>query len=167
MVPVNVRSGDAEDKLGNRIVSLFIELPVDESEPLRRYQRVVQETRRQKEGSQGSGASALLGVSELLPPVLHATLSRSLFATRLFNVTITNVAGPAQPHYAMGAEMKEVIPLVPLAAEHALGIAVVSYAGGLVFGLNADHDAVPDLDVLAGGIRDEIATLRRVSDVGT
>jgi hypothetical protein len=36
-----------------------------------------------------------------------------------------------------------------------------------VFGLNADHDAVPDLDVLAGGIRDEIATLRRVSDVGT
>jgi len=39
-----------------------------------------------------------------------------------------------------------------LAAEHAVGIAVVSYAGGVTFGLNADRATMPDLDVLRDGI---------------
>ena len=85
-----------------------------------------------------------------------------LFAKRLFNVTITNV--PASPGrvYAFGAAMVDVVPIVPLAAEHALGIAVVSYAGGMTFGLCADRSTVPDLDVLTDGIvtsLDELAAL--------
>ena len=54
--------------------------------------------------------------------------------------------------YAFGATMVDVVPIVPLAAEHALGIAVVSYAGGMTFGICADRGTVPDLDVLTDGI---------------
>ena len=58
--------------------------------------------------------------------------------------------------------MVDVVPIVRLEAEHALGIAVVSYAGGMTFGLCADRGTVPDLDVLTDGIvssLDELAAL--------
>ena len=56
--------------------------------------------------------------------------------------------------------MIDVVPIVPLAAEHALGIAVVSYAGQMTFGLYADRATVPDLDVLRDGI---VASLRQLA----
>jgi hypothetical protein len=83
---------------------------------------------------------------------VHATLARSLYATRLFNVTITNVPGPQLPLYAFGSELREVYPVVPLAAAHAVGIAIFSYNGLVTFGVIADTESTPDVDVLAGGI---------------
>jgi diacylglycerol O-acyltransferase / wax synthase len=162
MVPVNVRSEGNHGNLGNQVSSLFVGLPVAEADPLRRYQLVVAATEKLKAGGQARAASVLTGVTELAPPVLHAGLARMLFAKRLFNVTITNV--PASPGrvYAFGAALVDVVPIVPLAAEHALGIAVVSYAGGMTFGLCADRGTVPDLDVFRDGIvtsLDELAAL--------
>ena len=162
MVPVNVRSEGDQGDLGNQVSSLFVGLPVAEADPLRRYQLVVAATEKLKAGGQALAASALTGLTELAPPVLHAGLARMLFAKRLFNVTITNI--PASPGrvYAFGAAMVDVVPIVPLAAEHAIGIAVVSYAGGMTFGLCADRGTVPDLDVLTDGIvtsLDELAAL--------
>jgi hypothetical protein len=48
--------------------------------------------------------------------------------------------------------MIDIVPIVPLAAEHAVGIAAISYAGRVTFGLYADRATVPDLDVLSDGI---------------
>jgi hypothetical protein len=62
--------------------------------------------------------------------------------------------------------MREIHPLVPLASEHALGVAVVSYDGTLFFGVVADPDSVPDLDVMLSAMRDaaaELLALARVS----
>ena len=92
---------------------------------------------------------------------MHAAFARSLFATRLFNVTVTNVPGPQLPLYALGARMREVWPLVPLAADHTVGVAIISYDGRLFFGVVADRD-VHDVDVLADGLRhalEELAAL--------
>jgi diacylglycerol O-acyltransferase len=77
----------------------------------------------------------------------------------MFNLTVTNVPGPRERLYAFGAPLLEVLPLVPLFAGHAVGIAVVSYAGQMVFGLNADLLGAPDVDVLAEGIRRAFADL--------
>ena len=88
------------------------------------------------------------------PPLAGALLARSMFGgTRMFNLTITNVPGDPQRLYAFGAPLLEVLPLVPLFAGHTVGIAVVTYAGQMVFGLNADSVAAPDVEVLAEGIR--------------
>jgi WS/DGAT/MGAT family acyltransferase len=160
MVPMNVRSDDEHAQLGNRISSLFVELPVAEADPVARYAQVRETTRRVKASSKPLGADSLLRVAGLVPPVLHAGLSRALFATRLFNVTVTNVPGPPEPLYAFGAPLKTVWPLVPLAADHGVGIAVLSYAGNVVFGINADFDTVGDVDVLAQGIVDGLAELQ-------
>lgn len=159
MVPMNIRAASERLALGNKISSLFVHLPVDEADPRRRYARQVEEAESLKSGSQALGSSTLVELTGLAPPVAHSFLARSLFATRLFNLTITNVPGPQQPLYAFGSKMLAVWPLVPLAADHALALAVFSYDGMLFFAVNADYDAVPDLDVLVAGICDSIAEL--------
>ena len=118
MVPVNIRAGAEQLALGNRITSLFVHLPVAEETPLARYAKTLEETTRLKHGDQALGGRTLLQLTTVAPPVLHATLARSLFATRLFNVTVTNVPGPQATLYGFGAPLREVFGLVPLAADH-------------------------------------------------
>ena len=55
--------------------------------------------------------------------------------------------------------MRRILPLVPLFADHAIGMAIVSYDGELVFGINADYTAMPDLEVFVGALHDEFASL--------
>ena len=69
-----------------------------------------------KSGTQHEGSSLLLDLGNHMPPVLHSFVARSLFATRLFNVTVTNVPGPQAPLYYFGSRIDEIWPLVPIAA---------------------------------------------------
>jgi len=159
MVPVNIRQAGEKLALGNRITSLFVHLPVAVGDPFARYRATLEEAESLKHGTQALGGETLLELTASAPPVVHAVLARSLFASRLFNVTVTNVPGPQLPLYAFGARLREVFPLVPIAAEHALGIAIVSYDGNVVFGINADRDTLPDIGVLAEGIEDSLDTM--------
>ena len=163
MVPVNVRTDGEKLALGNKISSLFVELPVAEPDTLRRYQLQTSASRTHKRHGQATGSRALIDFSAHAPPVIHSFIARSMYATRLFNLTITNVPGPPAALYAFGARVEEVWPLVPLAAEHAIGIAILSYAGNICICLNADPDAVPDLEVLRSGIESSIAELKELA----
>ena len=104
------------------------------------------------DGQQATGTTAVIDIAGLAPPVIHVTLARALYASRLFNVTVTNVPGPQQTLYAFGAPLREIHPLVPLAAEHAVGVAALSYDGTVFFGVVADRDTVPDLEVLVSAM---------------
>ena len=163
MVPMNVRQASERLALGNRVSSLFVHLPVAAATPEERYERVMAEAEQLKRGSQSLGTSTIISLAGLAPPAVHAHVARALYATRLFNVTVTNVPGPQMTLYALGARLREIIPLVPLAAEHAVGVAIFSYDGTVVFGLNAAADAVPDLAVLRDGIAAEMDALRRLA----
>ncbi len=160
-VPVNIRSEDQEHALGNELTSLFVELPVSEADPIARYRRVVERAEQLKAGSQRVGGKTIVDLADMGPPLAGGLLARSMFGgTRMFNLTITNVPGPRERLYAFGAPLVEILPLVPLFAGHTIGIAVVSYAGQMVFGLNADRMAAPDIAVLAEGIERSFAELR-------
>jgi diacylglycerol O-acyltransferase / wax synthase len=160
MVPLNVRAASEHLALGNRVSSLYLELPMTEADPVRRYHETVARSEALKsDGRQAAGTTAVIEIAGLAPPVIHAALAQALYATRLFNVTITNVPGPQQTLYALGAPMREVYPLVPLAAEHAIGVAAVSYDGNMFFGVIADRDAVPDLEVFLGSLTTSVADL--------
>ncbi len=149
MVPISTRAAGEHLALGNRVSSLYVELPVAQADPVLRYHETVARSESLKsEGQQAAGTTAVIELAGLAPPVIHAAMARAIYATRLFNVTITNVPGPQQTLYALGAPMREVYPLVPLAAEHAIGVAAASYDGSVFFGVVADRDAVPDLDVM-------------------
>jgi WS/DGAT/MGAT family acyltransferase len=160
MVPVSVRDGDAR-QLGNRVSSYFVDLPVGEGNPVMRLHQVSFAMRGHKESGQSVGADALVHLSGFAPPTLHALGARaaSTLSRRLFNLVVTNVPGPQFPLYAAGARMLAMYPVVPLSKGQALSIGLVSYDGGVFFGLNADRDALPDVDVLAGCLKESLAEL--------
>jgi diacylglycerol O-acyltransferase / wax synthase len=159
MVPVSVR---AEGETGgNRVSSYFVDLPVGEGNPVMRLHQVSFAMRAHKESGQSVGADALVQLTGFAPPTIHALGARvaSGFSKRLFNVVVTNVPGPQFPLYAAGARMLEMYPVVPLSKGQAVSIGLTSYDGGVYYGLNADRDAMPDIDVLAGCIEESLAEL--------
>jgi hypothetical protein len=106
-------------------------------------------------------ADALVRLGGFAPPTLHALGARaaSTFSQRIFNILVTNVPGPQVSLYAAGAKMLEIYPVVPLARNQAVSIGVTSYDGGVYFGLNADRDALPDVDNLGRMVEESIEEL--------
>jgi hypothetical protein len=142
LVPVSTRSADDARTLGNHVGAWLVPLPVSEVDPLRCFKRIRETTASLKGAKEAFGAqfltetgSALLGMSV-----------RMLEWIRPFNLVITNVPGPPVPLYLLGARLRHAFPLVPLFPSQGLGIAVLSYAGQLCWGLNADCHIAPDVD---------------------
>jgi WS/DGAT/MGAT family acyltransferase len=154
-VPVNTRSRD-ERGVGNRVVMLMADLPVGEPDPLERLVRVGETMTRLKRSRLRAGIEFLEDLSDHTATSLWVEFARIATRQRSFNVVITNIPGPADPVYLLGARMEGIYPLVPLAQNQALGIALFSYDGGLHWGLHADWDALPDLHDLALGIDAEM-----------
>jgi hypothetical protein len=112
-----------------------------------------------KDSGQAVGAQVLTELSGFAPPTIMAQAARLQARQRLFNLVVTNVPGPQIPLYMLGRELDAIFPMVPLAENTALGIAIMSYFGQLNFGLVADFDAVPDLELLAEELRSAIEEL--------
>jgi hypothetical protein len=95
----------------------------------------------------------MLSAGDLVAPALltlGAQATRS--AQPIAQAVATNVPGPPRPLYALGRRMISLHAHVPIAMGCRLAIGIFSYAGRMTFGINADHDGVPDVDVLATGI---------------
>ena len=122
-----------------------------EPQPVVRLHRISYEMEQLKSTGQMVGAQALVGIAGFAPPTLHSLGARTAngWSRRMFNLVVTNVPGPQFPLYAGGALMLGAYPVVPLAKGQAVSIGLTSYDGGVYFGLNADRDAMTDVDVLA------------------
>jgi diacylglycerol O-acyltransferase len=161
MVPVSIRSEDEHGRTGNRVASYLVDLPVGEPNAVMRLHQVSYRMQAHKETGQAIGASALAGLAGFAPPTLHLLGARvaSGMSKRWFNVVVTNVPGPQVPLYAGDARMLAAFPVVPLAKGQAVSIGLTSYDGKVFYGINADRDAMPDVNVLAHCIEDALAEL--------
>jgi WS/DGAT/MGAT family acyltransferase len=160
MVPVSVRADIERGALGNRVAAMWAPLPVDAIDPVARLQMIGREMQGIKESGQAVGAQVLTGLAGFAPPTIMAQAARLQARQRLFNLVVTNVPGPQFPLFMLGRRLEAIYPMVPLAENTALGIAIMSYDGQLNFGLTADYDALADVDVLADELRaaiDELA----------
>ena len=119
-----------------------------------------------KESGQAVGAQVLTELTGFAPPTIMAQAARLQARQRLFNLVVTNVPGPQVPLYMLGRELEALYPMVPLAENTALGIAIMSYNGQLNFGLVSDFDALPDVEVLADELRHSIDELATAAGVG-
>ena len=149
LVPVSIRASTEHGRMGNRLAVMRGPLPVYIEDPVARLQVVRQAMDGLKESKQAVGAEVLTSVQNLAPPTILAQASRMNFSTRLFNLLVTNVPGPQFPLYALGRELQELFPVAFLPNNHALAVAIISYNGGIDFGLLGDYDAMPDLDEFA------------------
>jgi WS/DGAT/MGAT family acyltransferase len=168
LVPVSIRGDSDVEQPGNRVSSYLVDLPVGEPNPMVRLSQVSYAMKAHKESGQSVGAEALAALSGFAPPTLHALGARaaSSFTRRLFNVVVTNVPGPQFPLYASGARMLEMFPVIPLAARQAVSIGLTSYDGGVFYGLNADRDAMHDVEVLGSLLEESLAELVTASVSG-
>ena len=148
LVPVSIRARDEHHQLGNRIAAMRGPLPVYVEDPVARLHVVRHAMDGLKDSKQALGAEVLAGMQALAPPTIFAQASRLNFSTRLFNLLVTNVPGPQVPLYVLGRELQDLFPVAFLPKNHALAVAIMSYDGGMDFGLLGDYDAMPDLDRL-------------------
>lgn len=164
MVPVNVRNDATRRDVGNRVAMIVVPLPLGERDPIRRLQRVVEETTRVKASKQAAGIQSIEALSDATLDSLMVSFARLTAVSRPYNLVVTNVPGPPQTVYIAGARMLACYPLVPLFANQALGIALFSYEGRLHWGFNADWDALPDLHDLVEGVERELAVYQDVGE---
>ena len=92
------------------------------------------------------------------PPTINRVLADVLARPLTWNLVVSNVPGPQMPFYLLGRRMLEVYPFVPLSPQgHALSIGVVSYDGGVFFGVVGDRALFADIDDVARDLERELA----------
>jgi diacylglycerol O-acyltransferase len=167
MVPVSVRADIDRGALGNRVAAMWAPLPVGVLDPVERLHAVSAAMQEVKNSGQAVGAEVLTALSGFAPPTIISQAARLQARQRLFNLVVTNVPGPQHPLYMLGRELEAIYPMVPLAENTALGIAIMSYYGQLNFGLVADYDALADVEVLADELRSSIEELAAAAGTPT
>jgi WS/DGAT/MGAT family acyltransferase len=154
VVPVNMRGADGDPMLANRVSAFFISLPVRESDPLARFDAVRRETSRLKTSRAAEGIDFFTQLVDRSGSTWLTALGVRLAArVQPYNQIVSNVPGPQQPFYVLGARLEALFPLPPLFERQGLGTAVLSYSGKLCWGFVADRDSVPDLAALTRDVQ--------------
>jgi diacylglycerol O-acyltransferase len=148
-VPVSLHQ-PGEHGVGNRDSYFFVDLPVTEPDPVARVTAIGRQTAERK---RSHDADALYQVGQ------RPLVARWAMSPRVFTVNVSNVRGPGQPVYVLGGRVRELYALSEIAQGHVLRVAAISSADTLSVGLLADAGAVPDLDALAGDVRQAAADL--------
>lgn len=159
MVPVNLREVDKAGDLGNRISFLFVDLPCDEPDPIRRLLDIHMTMSDRKRAGEPQGGDFVLRALGYAPHRLQKVASRLVASPRAFNLTVSNIPGPREPLYMNGCELEEAYPVVPIADRHAVSIGITTIKDGAFFGIYADRETLPDAELLAHDIDESVEEL--------
>ncbi len=171
-VPVSVRTEEQKGTHGNRVSSMLAAIPTNLADAGERLHAVHDVMRVAKEQHGALPADLLADVTAFAMPALAGQAARLSARLRLvervnaFNLIISNVPGPAVPLYYAGARLLAYYPLSAITDGQGLNITVMSFDGQLHFGLLADRELVPDVDVLAGYLVDELSALAATVPAG-
>lgn len=163
MVPVSVRTKGQRSAMGNRVSSIFVDLPIGPMGARRRLRLIAERTKHLKESNYAVGAEFLMNIGTWAPPTIHAMAARLASRSRVTNLVVSNVPGPQVPMYIAGARLLAQYPVMPIAENMGLSVAVTSLAGTMAFGLTADWDTLPDIELLARSMDEAVAELRKAA----
>lgn len=157
MVPVNLRPLDKAHQLGNRFGLVPLVLPIGIRNPVERVYAVRARMQELKGSYQPLLAFAVLAVAGLLiKPAQDALLN--LFA-RKTTAVMTNVPGPKEKLRFCGCEVEQVMFWVPQSGNVGVGVSILSYGGGVQFGLITDRGLCPDPQAIVARFGSEFETL--------
>jgi WS/DGAT/MGAT family acyltransferase len=161
MVPVNLRPLDMAHTLGNQFGLAPLVLPIGLDNPVER----VYEVRRRRAGLKGSmqpllsfGMLAVAGL--LIKPAQDAMLN--LFSKKTTAV-MTNVPGPKEKLKICGSTIEESLFWVPQSGSVGLGVSILSYGGGVQFGVVTDSTLCPHPQEIIDQFEPEFAKLSMVT----
>jgi WS/DGAT/MGAT family acyltransferase len=155
MVPISIRQQGERGSLDNRVTAVFVDLPVGEPDPVARLAAIRRQMDDYKRTMQAVDARSIIAMGDFVAPTLLALGVRASVQTgqTWCQAVTTNVPGPRVPLYVLGRRMVSAHPYVPIAGGTRISIGIFSYLDSMTFGINADFDAFPDVDVLSEGIR--------------
>jgi WS/DGAT/MGAT family acyltransferase len=157
MVPVNLRPLDKAYQLGNRFGLVPLVLPIGIGNPVQRVYAVRARMSELKGSYQPVLAFAVLAVAGLLiKPVQDLLLG--MFAKKATAV-MTNVPGPAVPLRFCGSTLRQTMFWVPQSGNIGVGVSILSYGGGVQFGLITDKKLCPDPQAIVAGFEPEFDKL--------
>ncbi|MBN3513455.1 WS/DGAT/MGAT family O-acyltransferase [Mycolicibacterium nivoides] len=166
MAPMSVYPDAELDSSGpgqaiSEVSPFLVDLPVGEGNPVVRLSQIAHATESHSTAASLVDARTIVTLSGFAPPTLHAMGIRVAtgFSARLFNLLITNVPGAQKQMYIAGTKLLETYAVPPLLQNQVLAIGVTSYDGMLYFGINADRDAMSDVDVLPSLFRESLDEL--------
>jgi WS/DGAT/MGAT family acyltransferase len=163
MVPVSVRTKDEKGALGNRVSSIFVDMPIGPMSAKKRLAVIRETTKNLKESKQAVGAEFLMNIGMLAPPTIHGMAARLAARSRVINLVVSNVPGPQVPMYIAGARLVAQYPVMPIAENMGLSIACTSLAGTMAFGITADWDTLTDIEFLAAALDEAVAELLKAA----
>jgi diacylglycerol O-acyltransferase / wax synthase len=153
IVPVDLRGGDVA-QLGNRFGLVFLSLPVGESDPHRRLQRVHETMTELKNSAEAVVAFELLSAVGIMPAELEKLII-SWFGNKATAV-VTNLPGPRERMFLAGSEVESVMYWVPQSGRLGLGISLLSYANQIRLGVTTDAAILPNPEYI---VEDFMTTL--------
>ncbi len=157
VVPVNLRAFEDAHQLGNQFGLVFLALPLGLDDPLDRLFEVRKRMSAIKHSPEAFVAFQILRVLGLAPKHVF-DLAITLFGMKATAV-VTNVVGPRAPIRFVGREMRQAMFWVPCAGRLGLGVSLLSYAGNVWLGVQADAGLLPDPAAVLAGFEHEIADL--------
>jgi diacylglycerol O-acyltransferase / wax synthase len=169
MIPVSVRDPGSKTAMGNKVSAMLATLPTHVDDAAERVQIVHAATKLAKAQQATIPQGLIDQVSDFAPPALTARAARVVFATGVlhrlppFNLCISNVPGPNVPVYLCGARLLAHYPVSVITDGQGLNITLVGYLGRLHFGLVSCRELVPDIDVLADYLVDELDALLKAA----
>jgi diacylglycerol O-acyltransferase / wax synthase len=145
----------------SEVAPFLVDLPVGEGNPVVRLSQIAHATESHPTSSNLVDARTIVTLSGFPPPTLHAMGIRvaTRYSARVFNLLMTNVPGPQSQMYVAGAKLLETYAVPPLLHNQVLAIGVTSYCGMLYFGVNADRDAMADVDMLPTLVKESLDEL--------
>ncbi|MBN9338975.1 MAG: wax ester/triacylglycerol synthase family O-acyltransferase [Comamonadaceae bacterium] len=157
MIPVNLRPMEQAWKLGNRFGLVPLVLPIGIENPIERVYEVRQRMNALKGSTQPLLAFAMLSMAGMLvKPAQDALLN--LFA-RKTTAVMTNVPGPRDALTLCGARVTQCMFWVPQSGDIGLGVSILSYGGGVQFGVMTDTALCPAPQQIIDAFTPEFAQL--------
>lgn len=166
-VPVSIRAESEKNANGNKVSTMIAALPTHVADPVERLRACTAAMRAAKEQHGALPATLLSDVTQFAMPALAGQAARLAARTKLlqrvnpFNLFISNIPGPNLPLYYAGCRLLGYYPLSALADGQGLNITVCSLSGMLNFGLIADRELVPDLEVMMDYLAEELQVLTK------
>lgn len=157
VVPVNLRRADEWGELGNRFGLVFLPLPVDLRDLVRRLEATRDAMNALKHSTEaGVMYLALRVFGRLGSPLLDLAV---MLLARRASLVLTDVPGPRGSIRMCGARLQSLMAWVPQAGPLGLGVAVLSYAGDIRVGVAADARLTDAPAMLVAACERELSTL--------
>lgn len=166
LVPVSVREEPERRALGNRVSAMLVSLGTGVEDEAARLRQIREDVTAAKEQNRVIGPDFFAGWATSAVPAVAGRVSRLATNLRLFdhappvfNVIVSNVPGPEVPLYLAGARLVSLYPFGPIMEGAGVNITVFSYRDTVFVGVLGCWDLVPDIGIIARGVRESFEAL--------